>query len=230
MMKVLDRLSILNTRAFRQATTIAVVGNGGISEEDNEIIEASDCVVRFNNYATRKDIEYTKDKFRCDVLFSTFDLHSNGADPGSVVIGIPFPFHQKEVARKIQKWYPRSAPYCLNPYINAELCGEIGLDSEGHKHPIPSIGFTAVWHIHRLMAFMRNWNPNIHVAGFNWYSDKDKLTIQNRRITLPKAGHFNHHYREEMAWMINNIMLNDQWSFSGECFDILQAFQPYLKK
>jgi len=229
MNRTIRRINTLSSRAFNNAKTIAIVGNGGISPSDNEVINQCDCVVRFNNYATREKIEYTAERFRCDTLFSTFDLHSTGAEPATTVIAIPFPFHAKDIPRKLNKWYPKSAPFVLNPYVNMELCDALGLDSLGDQHPIPSVGLTAVWHIYQLIKFQRNWNPKIHICGFNWYSDKDKLTIQGRKMDMRKAGHFNHHYREEMKWMIDNIMFHPNFSFSSECFEILQAFKPHIK-
>lgn len=225
----IDALRMFDVRALFGAKTIAIVGNSGIQEEDNELIDCADVVVRFNNYATRADIEYTKDRYRCDVLFTTFDLHSVHADPRVVVIGIPYPFKQDQIVRKLDLWYPKSLPFMVNPYWNAILCKELHLDSVGCQHPLPSIGMTCIWHIKKIISTMVNYNPSIFIAGFNWYSDKEKLTIQGRDIQLPRAAHFNHHYREEMQWMIRHLLNDPRFSFSRSCQEILMAFEPHLK-
>jgi len=231
MSPIIQRLNILSARTFKQASTIAIVGNGGLNDEDNELINASECVVRFNNYASREGIKYTKDRYRCNVLFTTFDLHSEGAEPDSVVIGIPFPFSCEHIERKMTKWYWKSQPYCLNPYVNLHLMKDLGLQDMGHGggHPCPSIGFTAVWHLYHLIRHMKNWNPVVYIAGFNWYSNKEKLEIQGRHIHQPRAWHYNHHYREEMKWMIDHLLNHPSFCFSEECLSILQAFKPHIK-
>lgn len=225
----INALQLFNVRALLGAKTIAVVGNAGINYEDNQYINQADVVVRFNNYATRKDIQYTNDRFRCDVLFSTFDLHSAESDPRVVVIGIPYPFNLQHIPRKLNKWYPKSVPYMVNPYLNAQICAELGLESDGYKHPLPSIGFTALWNIHNVLKTVINYNPVIYVAGFRWYSDPSKLTIQDRHVHLPKASHFNHHYREEMQWIIRHLLHDTHYFFSKECRSILETFEPHLK-
>lgn len=228
-MRQISRLQFFGTRCFRGADFIAVVGNGGISPEDNEIINSADCVVRFNNYATRKGIEYTADRFRCDLLVSTFDLHSEHASPTDVLIAIPFPFKAESIIRKIDKWYPRSVPYMVNPYLNMLCCTDLGFEGTGHSHPIPSVGMTLLWHLFQLMKRTPGFNPDVFVAGFNWYSNKDNLTIQDRDIKLPRAGHFNHHYREEMQWILRNLWNHSRFSWSKSCYEILDAFEPHLK-
>lgn len=225
----IETLGIFNLSALRGARSIAIVGNAGIEQQDNALINEADLVIRFNNYATRADIQYTKDRMRCDMLFTTFDLHSDGANPSSVVIGIPYPFKQVDVKRKIQKWYPNSLAYMVNPYLNADLCAEIGLNSDGYKHPLPSIGLTCLWHLKRLIDNTVNYNPSIFIAGFKWYADPEKLEIQNRKVNAPKPGHFNHYYKDEMQWVIRNLIHQDKYLFSPSCMKILRAFEPYLK-
>lgn len=215
---------------------IAIVGNGGLSEEDHEHIDASDCVIRFNNYATRKGIEYTADRYRCDILFTTTDLHSPGAEPHSVVIGIPFPFKTDQVTKRIHEWYPKSRPYMVNPFLNNFMVREMELsspawdklpekvDPRGWMHPFPSIGFTCLWHLLDIMNSIRTFKPEVFVAGFNWYSEDEGKTIQGwdmKNTNYP--SHWNHNYPKEARWIIANLMDHDNFSFSEKCWRILET-------
>ncbi len=192
MKKRIDLLQILNTRPFARAKTIAIVGNAGIEEEDNEKINAADCVIRFNNYATRGELQFTRDRFRCDVLFSTFDLHSMGSEPGHVVIGIPFPFKADAIADKLTRWYPRSVPYMVNPYWVRQSCIDLGLQSMGDKHPMPSIGTTCLYHLLKIISNTPTFSPQVFVAGFALYSDHEDHSRSSSQCAkgkpLPTTG------------------------------------------
>ncbi len=130
-------LKILSPDIFgglKKNPLVSIVGNAGVETRDQRIIQDSDCVIRFNNYATRENIEKTNDPFRCDILFTTFDLHSQGSNPKHVVAGIPYPFKAAEIIDKPAKWYPNSKQWMINPYLNMELCKGLGLNSIGHTH------------------------------------------------------------------------------------------------
>ena len=230
MTPVVKRIKILDPSAFQHAKTIVIAGNAGLKESDKRVIDSAECVVRFNNHATRKGIGHLINTYRCDTLFTTFDLRSKDSNPKAVVVGIPFPFKCGSIKEKLHKWYNASDPYVINPYLNLDLIKDLGLSdkSMGYAHPIPSVGFTAIWHLFRLLEFRVDWKPMVHVCGFNWYSDIDNLTIQDRKPNAPRAWHFNHHYREEMKWIIENLMDNPNWSFSDECFKILSTFKNHL--
>jgi len=208
--------------------SIAVIGNAGVSEQDNNSIQKCNCHVRFNNYATRADIQdkLTADPLRCDVLFSTFDLHSKGAAPKDAIITIPFPFKQKRIARLAQKWYPRSQKWMVNPYLLAEYCEELGLDSEGWRHPCPSVGMTCLMNLRDHLDQLKI-KSRVFVAGFEWYYNKKKNSFQNwdlRRTDHPKT--WNHNYPKEVEWVYDNLVNHAGFTFSGRAARILN----YAKK
>lgn len=232
-----DRLQIFNHRAFAMFATgtkikIAVVGNGGLSSEDQEIIANSDCVIRFNNYATREGIDYSTDRFRCDMLWTTGDLHSQGAEPRSVVLGIPFPFHCHTLPRRIEKWYPKSTALMVNPYWNLDMNIEMKTGTEGWKHPFPSIGFTCLWHLKQILQKVSTFHAQIFVAGFNWYSDTPVEHIQgiipSRSYNPQKHGHLNHHYVMEVIWILDNLLSHPSFGFSDSCYKILKSVEKIV--
>lgn len=225
----MNNLQLFNTnilrpysRGPRESINVAVVGNSGVSPEDNDFIDGADCVVRFNNYATRDKITHTDDRKKCDILFSTFDLHSAGTAPKDVVIGIPFPFKAKEIALKPARWYPKSRHWMVNPYDNMQMCMELNIDSMGYHHPIPSIGFTALWH-------MRNWKVDFYIAGFSWYYDPTTHKFQNwdlKNKEYPKT--WNHNYPREIEWIIKNLMPKNNVMFSPSCTKVLNIAKHLL--
>ncbi len=219
-LKMLSEL-ILNPYDNLGKKTIAIVGNGGISESENAIIDNADCVVRFNNYATRQGIPKTKDPFRCDILFSTFDLHSEGSNPCDVVIGIPYPFKAQEIFDKPKKWYPKSTHWMVNPYLNMKCCEDLGSNSMGHQHPLPSLGTTALWHMHK-------WDANFYITGFNWYYDGlgrfQDWDLRNKNY--PK--NWNHNYPKEVEWALRNLLGKNNIIFSDKCFEILKVANKIL--
>lgn len=245
----INRLGIFSHSIFASYSRlkppkIAIIGNGGLSPEDQEAINLSDCVIRFNNYATRNGINYSADRFRCDILFTTGDLHSEGADPKSVVIGIPFPFKASETARKLSKWYPKARSYMVNPYLNLEMVEELDLwhekhpgwrgldelniDPRGWRHPFPSIGFTCLWHLFHSLNSIPTFIPDIFVAGFNWYATDDGK-IQGwdmKRTDYP--SHWNHNYPKEIRWIIEKIMHHPRFSFSESSYQVLSRTKKII--
>ena len=218
-LQILDSSILLK---YTNQSSIALVGNSGVSDIEQSIINGCGIIARFNNYATRKNIDKTKDPYQCDILFSTFDLHSVDSQPKDVVIGIPFPFKAEEILEKPMRWYPRSRHWMINPYQNMKMCLDMNIDSLGASHPLPSLGFTALWH-------MRNWPIKIHVCGFNWYCNPNEKTIQGVSIydTKPKDS-WNHNYKKEAIWIIKNLMHKDNIIFSPDCLRILNFIKISL--
>ncbi len=215
--RILDRYSKEKRRL------VVVIGNSGVSKADQSVIDVADVVVRFNNYATRDGVQKTEDPFRCDILFSTFDLHSAGSRPRDVVIGIPYPFKAKEIYNKPFRWYNKANHWMVNPYLNMQCCMDLGLDSLGYAHPLPSIGFTALWHI-------RNWTAQFYICGFNWYQTGPGR-FQNhdiRNTNYPTI--WNHNYNLEVKWILANLYKKNNIMFSSECKKILDTAQYILQK
>lgn len=226
----MKNLKILSPEILRKYTkpntvpTLAIVGNGGVSLEDEEKINSSDCVIRFNNYATREKISKTKDPFKCDILFSTFDLHSQGSNPRDVVVGIPYPFKAKEIQSKPERWYPNSQPWMVNPYDNMNLCNDLGIDSLGHAHPLPSLGLTALYHLNKMKCKM-------FIAGFAWYYDEQTGLFQGRHLSNKEhPSNFNHFYSKEIQWILNNLHGKNNVSFSKSCSRLLTIARKQLNE
>lgn len=215
----MNNLELLSPRIldnYKPNPLIAIVGNSGINDIDDNIIENADIVVRFNDYATRDKIQHTKDKYLCDILFSTFDLHSVGSKPKDVVIGIPFPFKADQIYHKPKKLYPSSRVWMVNPYLNMNMCKEMNIDSLGACHPLPSIGFTALWHLHTFPC-------NIFIAGFNWYYDKKTKLFQGLDLKNKNyPENWNHNYPKEIEWILKYLYYRDNIIFSSECKSVLK--------
>ena len=221
-LQILSKAILDPYRRGSSTLKVAIVGNGGTSESDIDIVSKSDCVIRFNNFATREKIEHAVDRSRCDILFSTFDLHSHLARPKDVVIGIPFPFNAESIHHKIYRWYGQSRKWMVNPYENMDMCKEMKCESLGFKHPFPSIGFTALWH-------MINYDAEFYITGFEWYYDDATNKIQNwdiRKEDYPKC--WNHNYPREVKWIIDNICPKNNFIFSKRSMHILQSQHALL--
>jgi hypothetical protein len=210
--------SIIQTGLFVKGKRpkIAIIGNAGVTDQDDEEIDKADFVVRFNNYATREAIRHSRNPVRCDILFTHFDLHSQGVKPKNVVIGIPYPFKADRVFKKQFEWYKNSHLWMVNPYKNLMLCQELELKSEGWEHPLPSLGFTALYH-------MRYFNADIYIGGFKWYADTLKKEIQGVPIHKPdERTNLNHFYRKEAKWICQNLKNKLNIKFSDSCNRILK--------
>lgn len=220
-----DRLQIISEKSF-QSNIISVIGNAGITQNDVPRIEAS-LAIRFNNYATRAGIGHHTSK--CDMLWTTGDLHSQGSSPSSVVVGIPFPFKTDSLPSRLNRWYSKSTPYTVNPYWCYEMNQELGIPSEGWKHPFPSIGFTCLWHLHKLISTSK-FRPSVYVAGFNFYHDKGRIQgiIPSRDYTVNRHKCFNHHYILEVKWIMEKLWNHPCFQFSPEINKIFQSLKPKL--
>lgn len=225
----MQRLRLLNDEILstygigKDLPSVVIIGNAGVSAVDESFIAEADCVVRFNNYATRQGITHTSQKDRCDILFSTLDLHSSCAKPNDLVIGIPFPFKAKEIATKPNRWYAQSNHWMVNPYLNMQMCEELKIDSLGCAHPLPSVGFTALWHMHK-------WQASFYVCGFEWYYNKDTNLFQGWDLRNKQyPTHWNHNYPKEVEWIINNLLNKNNFIFSSQCLKILNKAKQLLK-
>lgn len=211
-MNPLDNLKILQLNDFLNISRIenaqydiAIVGNTKLSDEDRENIDRSNCIVRFNNYATREElVGYgTSDRFAASVLFTTFDLHSHSCDPRIVVAGIPWPFKQESIYQKFPKWYPNAEARMVNPWLQAKMCKQLNIKSEGFKHPFPSIGFTCLWHLYQQLQDRSTlFRPRIYVCGFEWYY-KDGLFQGYHMKQINQPSHVNHYYPNELRWCLD---------------------------
>lgn len=207
-LQILDE-SILDGR------NVAIVGNAGVAESDNNIIDSRQTV-RFNNYGSREGIAHTSTRLRASILFTTFDLHTKSASPDHVVIGIPFPFNAHTIPTKMKGWYPDAKRWMVNPYQNLEMNQDLETGTQGFQHPFPSIGFTALWH-------MKDWNANFYVCGFDWYFDFKSKKLQGWPIgnkNYPK--NWNHNYHREIAWVIKHLWKKPNFTFSARCNQILE--------
>lgn len=221
----MNHLKILSPEIFSDygnRPTVAIVGNGGVNQEDQRIIQDSNCVVRFNDFATRDGIEKTRDPFMCDILFTTYDLHSQGSYPKHVVDVIPWPFKAEEKTSKPSKWYSMAQPWTVNPYINMQLCKDLDLKSLGFAQPLPSAGLTALYNL-------KDMPCNFFVCGMNWYFDELTQLFQGYHMKDKDPTHFNHFYHREIKWVISNLMNKSNFNFSGSCLRLLNVAKDQLR-
>lgn len=194
-------------RVFGNIDSIAIVGNGPLNNNDIEVASNSDVVVRFNSYDDRLN--------RCDILLTTLD-HSI-IDAKQVVLAIPSPFKVDSTDNILSK--SKLSNVCMvNPYINYKCCEELDLESFGYTHPMPSSGFTALYHLYQF-----NSELNHYVCGFNWKYDKSTNTIDGRKIDYNYKP-FGHHYVREALWVKNNLMTHPNWVFSTVASEVLSLF------
>lgn len=205
---------------FGAAPKIAIVGNGPVEPESTAQIRESTLVVRFNNWATRAECRaqtLPHATYRCDILVTHLDLHSkNQGEPGIdaprlVVIGIPAPFQIDSIPAKLARWHPRTPVAMVNPYWNRQLCQALALDSLGFRHPLPTLGLTALYHLARM-----GLAAQFYVCGFDWHYDPAEDTIQGHAIDASRLpSHFNHWYVREAVWVCRSLWRQAQWRFSS---------------
>ena len=224
-LKILDEsLLRIYRNKDRARPVVAVVGNAGVSDEDNDMIQDADCVVRFNNFATRAGIQHTQTPNHCDILFTTFDLHSQNANPKDVVSGIPFPFKAKDVYLKSQRWYKNAQMWMVNPYTNLQMLLDLKVENSlGYEHPFPSIGTTALWH-------MKEWDADFYVMGFGWYFDPKTNLFQGWDLkNRQHPTHWNHSYPKEVEWALKTLLTKNNFMFSKNCQKILEIARHKLQ-
>lgn len=219
--KLIDNLAILRSDLLLKRK-VCIVGNGGVTIEDEKKIEEADIVIRFNNYATRKGITQARNQ-RCHMLWTTFDLHSLNIAPRYVVAGIPFPFHAEHIISRCHRWYPDADMMMVNPYWNFMMCKELEIkqddDHLGWRHPFPSLGFTCLWHLNRMGVFE---SSKVYICGFNWYFDWSTKLCQGRELTKKDdPAHYNHNYAKEIEWIVKNLLHKMNINYSNSCKQIL---------
>ncbi|MGC3967599.1 MAG: hypothetical protein QM775_09580 [Pirellulales bacterium] len=219
-----DRLTIWNRDSLEAALggirKIAIVGNGTVESESTLQVASADAVVRFNNWATRTEcVESTlpNGTARCDILVTHLDLHSNNmgkagvGTPRQVVLGIPAPFQIDSVPQKLARWHPNTPVAMVNPYWNRQLCTTLSLESLGFRHPLPTLGLTALYHLARMKL-----SCEFYVCGFDWHYDPDSDRIQGHDIETERLpGHFNHWYIREAVWVSRSLFGLANWNFSA---------------
>lgn len=215
-------LKLLGMDTFDHQKTIAVVGNGPLSPGDRERIESADVVIRFNDWNRRRDFDEARAGTRCDFLFTQFDANPSGPAPETVCVAIPAPFHIDRIIEKSEEWYRESSLLAFNPYVMRIMCRDVlRLDSEGCKHPIPTVGFQMLYWLH-LWSRDYNMGAEIFVTGFTWHVDIETATAAKIHLltdTVPRG--YNHTYLREVKWLAGNIVENRRFQFSEKTRDAL---------
>jgi hypothetical protein len=130
--------------------------------------------------------------------------------PKLVVIGIPAPFQIDRIPAKVDQWYRYASVAMVNPYWNRQLCRALSLASDGYRHPLPTLGMTAIYHLARMQL-----SAEFYVCGFDWHFDPVADTIQGCPVTADRLPtHFNHWYVREAVWIARNLLPSDSWKFS----------------
>ncbi|MCB1232667.1 MAG: hypothetical protein KDN19_20645, partial [Verrucomicrobiae bacterium] len=199
--------------------SIAVVGSGPLDAGDRERIEAAGTVVRFNNWNRRADYSAEVAGKRCDLLFTHGDLREAGASEGfdppeTVVLAIPAPFKMDRMRLLAETWWPESRLAMANPYLVHEACLELGLKSEGWKHPMPTAGFSLLYQLWRF-GEGGGPEPEVYVTGFDWRFDREQGTCERVRVGSDEVpGHYNHSYLREAMWCARHLLDRPGWEFS----------------
>ena len=225
---------LVNLGLFNQdvvdGKNVAVVGNGPITQECKAMIDSADLVVRFNNWNCRSEYSSRISGKRCDLLFTHGDLREAGRSKGfepptTVVIAIPAPFKIDRLQTCIQTWWPDSQVVMVNPYFISDACRALQLESDGWSHPMPTVGFSFLYHLWR---FPTNPDGSIYVTGFDWHIDQINGTAGRvcvKSNTMP--SHFNHSYLRESKWCARNLIPNPRWSFSPIAEESLRFVRPW---
>ncbi len=207
--------------------SIAVVGNGPLCRGDADRIAAADVVVRFNNWNRRADFSPETAGRRGEVLFTHGDLREAGpadgfAAPETVVLAIPAPFKIDRMRLLAETWWPESRLAMANPYLLREACIELGLDSEGWAHPMPTAGFSLLYHLWCFREGQRGGGGSVHVTGFDWHVDREEGTCERVRVGSDEVpGHYNHSYLREAMWCAAHLLDRPGWEFSESAREAL---------
>ena len=210
---------------FPSASSMAIVGNGPVDVSDTKIIDGSDVVVRFNDFDRRPGLCQEHRTPRCDLLVTHFDCIPSPAQlPKGILHAIPPPF-QLERNRKIcASRYPHQRHAMVNPFEQQRLCRELGLDSDGYKHPLPTVGFTWLWHFHQLSIPM-----SIFLCGFTWHYDAASFTYDKFKALADKLPpRLNHYYLKEAVWVQRNWLGGSNISFSSAAYDALSPLSKFI--
>src|SRR5690606_1453374 len=97
----------------------------------------------------------------------------------------------------------------VHPYWQYDLCQALALDSDGWRHPLPTLGMTALYHLARMGIDCR-----FYVCGFDWHYDAQADTIQGHAIEQRRLPvHFNHRYIKEAVWVSRALLPSPRWKF-----------------
>ncbi len=214
-MSKISALNLFNENHFNTifgtAKNIAIVGSGTVEGDSTKHILSADKVIRFNDFNRRSNFNPEITTHRCDILFTHFDIwpitKEKFADKiKSVVVAIPFPFNHERIVRRVEETCLDKNIYMVNPYLQAELCKKLGYNSDGYKHPSPTVGMTCLYHLLEIVGKIKN-APNIYITGFDWHVDFQSNKIDGRPIDIEKMpGHWNHYYVLEGNWAAKNLL------------------------
>ncbi len=228
---VLDRLSLFSRSVFEEIFgdpwSIAVVGNGPVEPEMLNIINSAEVVVRFNNWNTRTQCLTTtlpNSGRRGDLVFSHLDCQPSLVLPWDrpklMVMAIPAPFQIDRNPFYLEERYQKIPVSMVNPYLNRLLCLELGFDSGGWSHPLPTVGMTFLYHFWRF-----NTNAVVHVCGFDWHFDVHRGTYDGVSVDSPRANPNNHSYLREARWVQKNLLNHPRWIFSARSERALRTLE-----
>ncbi|QDV52173.1 class I SAM-dependent methyltransferase [Gimesia fumaroli] len=232
----IEELQLFNLETIQKIGShenIAIVGNGPVSKTCLARINESDIVVRFNDWNRRKNYSSELSGTRCDLLFTHYDINpilgqKSFPIPKCVTIAIPSPFHCDRIIEFTEKWYSTCRISMVNPYINRLICEVLGLNSEGWKHPLPTVGFTFLFN---LWIQLRDTDSIKHcyVTGFDWRVDISTKTVERVDVSgseLPE--HYNHSYLRESKWVCRNLFTDSRFEFSPLAEKALGFMSNYL--
>lgn len=211
---------------------IAIIGNGPVSDEDAALVANCDMYVRFNNWGSRACLQPHLKVVggRCDVVFGNMDIHTTnqGASgvgvPRLAVQAIPYPHRYNDADMLASKWYPTAQLAMINPFWMRDLCYEMGLDSIGVKHPLPTVGITGMYAFWRMGFDTAHAHVEYRVAGFNWHYDRDRGTYDGLHpsvVDSPPKGR-NHYYLLEARWCSEVLLGSKKWLFTSAATEALQ--------
>lgn len=235
---VIDRLSMFSGPLFEEvfdnrAQSVAVVGNGVVDQESESWINDADVVVRFNNWNSRdicKDVTLPNSGTRCEVVVSHLDCQPILTHPWSLprllVLAIPAPFQIDRNPFYLEERYGKISVAMVNPYVNRLACLELGLNSSGWAHPLPTVGFTFLYHFWR---FNLDYVRSIYLCGFDWHYDIRTDTYQNVSLVDQKATPNNHSYLREARWIQKNLLRDPRWIFSSRTYTALSRLERISK-
>lgn len=197
---------------------IVVAGNGPMTENCAMKIAEAQTVIRFNNWNKREGWNEERHGKRCDLLYTHADLREGGRDqgfdpPSRVVLAIPAPFKVDRIAKLVETWWPESTLAMANPYLVRQACLALELDSEGWKHPMPTVGFSFLYHLWR---FSESRPVEVFVTGFDWHHNPKTHTydrVEAGSNRMPSC--YNHSYLREATWCSRNLLGRPGWTFSA---------------
>ncbi len=233
-MKRISDLNILNLETIPKmlgtAKSIAIIGSGLVEGDSLKSIKSADKVIRFNDFNRRSNFNAEMTTHRCDILFTHFDIwpitKENFADSiRDVVISIPFPFNYERIINRVEDTCLNKRIYTVNPYLQGQLCKTLGYNSDGYKHPSPTVGMTCLYHLLEIFNRIKN-APNLYITGFDWHVDFQSNKIDGRPINIEKMpGHWNHYYALEGDWASKNLLNKNNIQLSNRSKKALEIIK-----